>query len=162
MSVDLDAKLDAIFNAKSERIAKAKREKLEAEQQQGENLEAFLDLQRTVIRPTLIALSDNLAGRGQENSVYETTDGQKNGSEILAAGTGIKFYAHKILKSVSSSKNPYLIFQLDKVKRKVVIQFSTIADNREGDFGSVAVDFEVVTVDLINQEALKIIAAINK
>lgn len=161
MSVDLDAKLDAIFNAKAERIAEANRVKLETEQKQEENLKAFLALQKSVIRPTLQALFDNLSGRGQESEIVETTDGQKNGNETLAAGTGIKFYSHKLLKNISKSKNPYLNFLLDKVEGKVIIQFSTVAENRKGTFGSAAVDFDVVTADLINEETLKVIAAIN-
>lgn len=160
MSVDINARLDAIFNAKSERIAEARRVRLEIEKKQEEYLRVFLALQKSVITPTLQALSDNLAGRDQVSEVVETTDGQKNGNAMFAAGTVITFYDHEILKKIGSRKNPYSYVVLDKEKGKVLIQSSTATEQREGTSWSVAVDFDALTEDLINEEVLKVIAAI--
>lgn len=163
MSNEINAKLDAIFDARAQRIAEAKRVRLEAEQQQEENLQAFLALQKSVIQPTLEALANNLTDRGQECQVFETTDGQKKGSETLAAGSGIIFYSHIILKSIQKGPNPHLTLMLDKAVGRVVFHFSTSYSEQEGQTGVAAVvDFDSVTADLINEEALKVIAIICK
>lgn len=162
MSFDLDARLDAIFNAQAERLAEAKRVNLEIKRKQEENLQNFLVLQDSIIRPTLQALSENLTRREQECGIFESTDGQKEGSKTLAAATGIKFFSHKYFKNMASIKHAYLNVMLDKEEGKVLIQFNTNSELREGTSGTAAVDFDALTPELINEEALKVIAAINR
>jgi hypothetical protein len=164
MSDDLDAKLDAIFNARAERIAEAKRVRQEAEQKQERSLEAFLDLKCSVIRPTLDALAHNLTDRGLESRVFEVADGQPKGNEVLPASIGIKFLHHQILQIRDGEDAPHLTLTLDKALRRVVFHFSNVFPGRKNGEEGVAtiVDFDSVTATLINDEALKVIGAIHK
>lgn len=164
MSDDVDAKLDAIFNARAERIAENKRVKLEAEQKQEKSLQDFLELQASVMRPTLNALAQKLTDRGLESRVFETQDGQKKGNEVLPASIGIKFLHRQVLKFRDGEDAPYLTLTLDKSVNRVLFHFSTFSPGRKDGNSGVATmaDFASVTANLINNEALKIVEAIYK
>lgn len=159
---DLHAKLDAIFEARAKRIAEAQRVRVERDKKQEANLQAFLELQESVIRPTLEALANYLTDRGEESGIYESTDGQQKGNEKLSAAIGIKFYRHVILKSLTKEKVPSLNFLLDKDAGQVLIQYDTSTTQREGVSGESTVDLGAVTADLISAEALKVIQIIFK
>lgn len=163
MSDTLDSKLDAIFKARAERKAEDKRVKQEVEKMQEESLQAFLELQESVIRPTLESFANNLTDRGLESRVFESADGQTKGAEDFSVGTGIKFHGNKLLKSLSIDLVPYLFLGFDKAKGQVIFHFSTPAQGQKvGSSKSTAVDFKHVTEELINDEALKVIEIICK
>lgn len=163
MSATLNAKLDAIFNARAEKKAEAKRVKLESEKREEENLQAFQVLQASVIRPTLESLANNLTDRGLESVVFECAGEKSKRPEALGVGTGIKFYRLKLLKSVSSAVVPYLTLELDKDVGHVKFRFDTSTQGKSGESGtSIVVDLKSVTRDLIHDEALKVIAMICK
>jgi hypothetical protein len=163
MSDNLNTKLDAIFDARAQRVAEARRVRLETEKKQEENLKAFLVLQTSVIRPTLEDLAKNLTDRGLECAVFETVDGQQKGSETLAAGNGIEFYRHVIFKTIRKGESPHLTLMLDKATGRVLFHFSTASMDQKGETGvSTVVNLDAVTADLINEEALKVIAIVCK
>ncbi|MDZ3826346.1 hypothetical protein [Pseudomonas monsensis] len=161
MTDNLNIKLDAIFDAREKRIAEVQRVRREIEAKKEEHLEDFLRLQGSVIRPTLTALANNLIKRGHEAGIFESADGQKKGAQILPAGTGIKFYRHKLLKTMSDVDTPYLWLLLDKATGRVEFHFNTSSHQKKGESGvSKAVDLSEVTSDLIHEEALKVIELI--
>lgn len=164
MSDDLNAKLDAIFDARAKRIAEAKRVRLETEQKLERSLEAFLNLKTSVIRPTLDALAHNLKDRGLESRVFEVEDGQQKGNEVLPASIGIKFLHHQLLELRGGEDAPYLILTLDKAASRVLFHFSNFFPGRKDGESGVAtiVGFDSVTAELINDEALKVLAVIHK
>lgn len=161
MTDDVNAKLDAIFNARSEREAEALRIKCEAKEQRDVSLQEFLALKDNMIRPTLEALAHKLSDRGHESEIFEITDGEQLHGKVRDAAIGIRFLLDGIAKYRGSNEYPYLTLTADKVGRRVQFYYSTMSPEKGG---TASVDglvgYDALSAEIINEKAIKIIAAV--
>ncbi|MDP9653364.1 UNVERIFIED_ORG: hypothetical protein J2W87_001273 [Pseudomonas putida] len=163
MTDDVNAKLDAIFNARSEREAEAGRVKREAEIKQDANLQEFLALKDNVIRPTLEALAQKLSDRGQESKIFEITDGEQLHGKVRDATIGIRFLLDGAARYRDGNEYPHLTLTVDKAARRVQFYYSTMSPGRGGTAsGDGFVDYDALSAAVINEKALKVIAAVFK
>jgi hypothetical protein len=164
MTDDVNAKLDAIFDARSEREAAAVRIKNETEQRLRDNLQEYLVLQESVIRPTLEAFAKKLNDRGHRAHVYDYTDGETFGGNTKSATIGIRFLVDgPVSHRVGGHDYPHVSMSVDKSGRRVHFSYSTISPNRGGSAGGDGeVDFQELNVDLINKKVLDVIAVVYK
>lgn len=161
MTDEVNAKLDAIFNARAERQAEAGRKKQEAEQQMDANLQDFLLLKEKVIIPTLEALKQGLSDRGEESIVVEVTDGEMRHGRKEDAAVGIRLIIDDAARYRDGNDYPHLTLKVEKAKRLVRFYYSTMSPRRGGTSSSdVAVGYDDVTAELINEKALKLFAAV--
>lgn len=163
MTDDVNSKLDAIFNARAERLAAASHAKLEMEKKQDVNLQEFLALKASLIRPSFDALAQRLSDRGQESRVFETEDGDRVNGHAQEAKIGIRFLLDQEGRFGRGDEYPHLTLTFEKSSRKVHFYKSTMSSGKGGMSGSDgSVNLGSLTEDLINQKALKIIAEIYK
>ncbi len=163
MTDDVNARLDAIFNSRSEREAEAARSNVEAERNQRINLEEFMALMESLIRPTLETLAQNIKDRGHQCSVFEIADGEHLGGKRRDAAIGIRFLVDASVSQRHWNDYPHLTMSVDKANRQIEIYSSTMVPGKGGSSGGeLPIAFEALTVDLIHQKALKIIAAVYK
>ena len=163
MTVDLNAKLDAIFNARAERESEAVRLKREAEQLQEANLKDFLALKESVIRPALEALVEKLNERGHKAKVFENADGEQINGNTRSAAIGIRFLLDSAASYRSGNEYPHLSMSVDKAGRQVQFYACSMSPGRGGSAGGDgSVAFEGLSEDMIYSKALKIIAHVYK
>lgn len=161
MTDEVNAKLDAIFNARAEREAEAGRKKQEAEQQLDASLQEFLLLKEKVIIPTLEALKNSLSDRGEESVVVEVTDGELRHGRTQDAAVGLRLIVEDAARYRDGNEYPHLTLQVSKATRQVLFQYSTMSPRRGGSSSSYgAVNYADVTAELINEKALKVFAAV--
>jgi len=161
MTDDVNAKLDAIFNARAERVAEAGRKKEQAEKQMDASLQEFLLLKEKVIIPTLEALKQSLSDRGEESIVVEVTDGELRHGRTQAAAIGLRLIIEEAARYRDGNDYPHLTLQVEKATKQVRFYYSTMSPRRGGMSSSDGpVDYADVTPELINQKALKIFAAV--
>lgn len=163
MNDDVDAKLDAIFNARSVKEAEIVRQQREAEQRQEASLQEFLVLKESLIRPTLEALVQKLSQRGHKSKVFEIADGEKVGGNTRGETIGLRLLLDKAADYRVGNEYPHLTMSVDKSGRRVQFSYSTISPGRGGSGGGDgSVDYDALTEELINTKALKIIAEVYK
>lgn len=163
MTDDLNARLDAIFDAKSSKEAEAERLKEEIARQKEAGLQEFLALQNNVIRPTLEIFVQKLAERGRKSSIYEIADGEQVGGNTRSATIGIRLLLDQESKYRGSNEFPHLSMSADKAGRRVQFYHSTMSPGRGGTAGGDGtVGYDELSPDLINEKVLKVIAAVFK
>lgn len=161
MTDDVNARLDSIFNARTARDAEAALKLSETQQRERNSLQEFLALQESVIRPALEALAQNLKGRGQVCNVFEITDGEHLGGRAQEAAIGIRFLVGNSSSGRTGNDFPHLTLKVDKRGGKVQLFSSTISPGRGGSAGSdESIGYKDLTVDLINEKAIAIIAQV--
>lgn len=163
MTDELNAKLDAIFDARSDKEAAAERLREEIAQQRKASLEEYLLLQESLIRPTLEVFVQKLAERGHKSSIYDFTDGEQIHGNTRSATIGIRFLLDRETTHRSTHEYPHLTMSVDKAGRKVNFSHSTMAPGRGGMAGGDGtVGYDELTPELINEKVLKVIAAVFK
>ena len=163
MTDDVDAKLDAIFNARSVRETEAVRIRTEAQQRQEASLQEFLALKESLIRPTLEALAQKLNERGHKCKVYEIADGEKVGGNTKEETIGLRLLLEVAANYRELNQYPHLTMSVDKSGRRVQFFSSTMSPGRGGTSGGDgSVEYDALTAELINTKALKIIAEVYK
>jgi hypothetical protein len=161
MTDDVDAKLDAIFNARSAKEAEAVRLKTEAEQRQQASLQEFLALKESLIRPTLEALAQKLNERGHKCKVYEIADGEKVGGNTKVETIGLRLLLEVAANYREVNQYPHLTMSVEKSDRQVQFFSSTMSPGRGGSSGGDgSIGYDALTAELINTKALKIIAEV--
>lgn len=163
MTDDLNAKLDAIFNARSNKEAEAERLKQEIAQQREVSLQEYLVLQNNLIRPALEVFVQKLADRGHKSSIYEIADGEQVSGNTRSATIGIRLLLNQETTHRGSHEYPHVSMSVDKAGRRVQFTHSTMVPGKGGMAGGDgAVGYDELTAELINEKVLKVIAAVFK
>ncbi|WP_421527282.1 hypothetical protein [Pseudomonas brenneri] len=161
MTDDVNARLDSIFSARTAKEVEATQRANEARQKETNSLQAFLKLQEDLIRPALEALAQNLQDRGQVCNVFDITDGENLGGRRQEAAIGIRFLAGGSTSSRTGNDYPHLTIRVDKRQERVQFFYSTISPGRGGSASSDAsIGYDDLTVDMINEKAIAIIAEV--
>lgn len=163
MTDDLNAKLDAIFDARSSKEAEAERLKEEIARQKEAGLREFLVLQNNLIRPTLEVFVQKLAERGHKSSIYEIADGENVSGNTRSATIGIRLLIDQESKNRGSNEYPHLSMTADKTGRCVQFSHSTMSPGKGGMAGGDGTTgYDELSPELINEKVLKVIAAVFK
>jgi hypothetical protein len=161
MTDDVGAKLDAIFDARAEREAEAGRVKREGQLKREARLQEFLALKDSVIRPTLEALAKRLSDKGQKTEIVEIADGEMLHGKVQDAAIRLRFLLDTAARYLGSSEYPHLTLTADKYDRRVVFHFSTVSPGSGGTSSTDGfVGYDDLTAEIINEKALKLIAAV--
>lgn len=159
MTDDVNARLDSIFGARAARELAAAQRENETKKKERDSLQEFLSLQESVIRPALEALAQNLKDRGQVCNVFDITDGEHLGGSPQEAAIGIRFLTGSSAGSRTHNDYPHLTIKADKRRGRVQFFYSTMSPGRGGSASSdESIGYKDLTVDMINEKAIAIIA----
>jgi len=163
MTDDVNARLDEIFNARSQKEAEALRIKNEIQQKQKSNLQDFLELQESLIRPTLESLAQKLKDRGHNTKVFDIADGEQISGSTRVASIGIQFLLDTAANYRNANEYPHVTLTVEKNTRTVHFSYSTMSPSRGGSAGGAgSVSFEALTPELINDKVIKVISDLYK